>query len=600
MTTPEPPEAPGPRRARLGGWLLLTLAGLATLLVASARLLQIHSRDPGAWARLLRWLTTGQGSSAAESMLVAPVAAASGPVAPDPLGLAFFALVEHVGLGLWLLVLGLALLVGRASWRAAPRTVRLAAPLVLLGALALRVSLASFGPGDFGVNLYETRYGSAVTWLMQALEPWTSGSPVRLVVPGLALASLVPVVLLLVVWEARRSALQAILTGGLAALLPVLVRFSGVANRQGFLWFFAALAFLGLVRYGRRREPLALLLYVVATALLLETRQEGFTVAGLTVLFSVLVLGLRRFDLRLGLATGLALLLAAARLVAELADSTSPVRSRFTLLANDWLPWLWNGAVFDPDVTSWPFVGVFALGLVAAYRENRGWFWWLVAAVIALGAPTRDYPIAGVHLANLRYQSVAFLVVAATTGIAVGAWLERQGARLAPRRGFAIVALTSAALAASLVPGLVRVSAPRTLELEYRFLAEAVQRLPADATIYTAMPEVDVPGVNPPGLAIDRVLRAFGRSGQRWLLDRGAESRVAGPSFFYHQAACASDLSHPALDAGRQRCAEALARVASRPVALAELPARPFARDTYRGATVHVGFYCNDEPVTAP
>jgi hypothetical protein len=159
--------------------------------------------------------------------------------------------------------------------------------------------------------------------------------------------------------------------------------------------------------------------------------------------------------------------------------------------------------------------------------------------------------------------------------------------------------LALAAVAAGSLAPTAAVTAPRTIDREFRFLLATLPSLPPDARIFYTYPSSDQNadlGLRAPVW----MSKAVGRPEQRWEEWRpdGPPPPGAGPRFYLHQGTCsvaALDLDPEgralASRLGPERCADAIARFGGAPAAEVLVPAARFASDWYVSDPVRIGLY---------
>ena len=408
--------------------------------------------------------------------------------------------------GAWaLLLLALALALGAARPLLATAKRRPGA-LWLLGVIALATALRWLLGEPWPVNHVEVQRAVAdplVTPQLVTLLAWPlralGGDPVgRVATLNGVLSALSPALALLLgaLWSDRWLGRFAALLLALSPTAIALSRTSTAAVSAAALLLLATFATEVLAR--RRTIPAALAAGLAwAFAVLARPEMPGYLVAlVLWVLFDRRLRGaLRRpggaFLLVLPVATALGFLLVRASVVFDFAPSLSPWTAEF------WsrIPYeAW--ALFIDPATHWPALfGLALLGFAALGGPPRGY---LLFAGIVLplflvslsGAVQRESLHHPVVLSNVRYALPALSLLCVLAAAPV-AWLWRHAHTRPGRRPWRVVAL--ALLAVGVAGPAVqagRLTTLSPLQLEHRFLATWLPRLPADARIIVMGQEV--------------------------------------------------------------------------------------------------------------
>lgn len=499
----------------------------------------------------------------------------------------------------------------RAGGRAARRvTAGLAA--LSLAAFALRLAFATWGPGDLWMNLSEAflepgtdaRYGSAPNALLRLLFlvlPRTHGTVVGV---SLVLGALAPAAAVLVSRALGGGPRVAAFGGLLVALQPVLVRYAGAAGRQPHVLVLALVAFGAVARLLDRAEQrpgagsAPAVVAALAAVLCLGSRPEAplaLAPAGLLALFAAF-----RRPRALARPAAVVVLLAAAvavdlavRALTGVDDGrAAPVAARLVGVSFEtFAAALRMTVVFHPDYASpvVSFLAVVGLGVAIARRDRlAGWaalslLLLVPAFAVVVGAYT---PLpAGVtpHVASARYQTILFLFAALAAAVGLDAAAAAAARRWGRRAAVAVVALGGAAVLATTVAPLVSVTAPRTADLEYRFLVEHGPELPAGATVQ----QLDV-GTDRALQGLDGFFGEYLGEGREWRYWDGSEPPSGARWVYYHGSGCASADLPPDL---RARCAAALARFGADPIAETTVPNRPTGPERHEGERLRIGFF---------
>ena len=491
----------------------------------------------------------------------------------------------------WLALL-LGLLAGMA--RRGPVSPRLAwaAALIMLfcAGLALRIAFWTGGPGDFNVTVFLPMYGQAPATLLRLLEPVVGLDPLMPARFSLVFGALAPVALAIALVELGASRTTSFAAALMLAGQPLAVRWSGEGLRETTEMTLALVALWGQAAYVSRGRPRALAVSLASLVLCLQSRPEA--TLWLPVLALAAAFGLPRGGRRLravwplviAAVAGLLLMCPSARLIV----GTGAVVQRMPGLGPFQTVWL------DPDFTS-PVVPVlFALGAVWAVVRRDVPVTWAALAAVALSLAASIHPTGGLVLSSARYSALALPLVSAVAGSGASALLEGAPPRFS-RVGEAVMGAALVALALGTPGPMARVTLPRTIDHEYRYLARTLPDLPADADIYIANPHSRAEV----GLRwLDQVSLMAGRGGQRWIEWPPEGDPTTRPRLFYYQPACSGAMppdGRPSMEVGgigrvRKTCREALAACGGGLWMRAELPAVRFAADTYESERIPVGF----------
>ncbi|MCB9751894.1 MAG: glycosyltransferase family 39 protein [Myxococcales bacterium] len=384
------------------------------------------------------------------------------------------------------------------------------------------------------------------------------------------------------------------LSGLTLAIHPVLVRHGGEANRQPLVLLPALVALWALARHGERGRIGWLLLAACGAALCLGARPEA---ALLLPLLSLPILacgpGLRETaaELRRGRlnSTARAALLALAitlawsllRLPAIPAAALRGTTGDAPRLLGTLL-WL------DPALTPIPLTMLALLGLALGLRDRRALA--TLPALVVLSLVVAPYPTEGDQLCNARYHTLTLIPFALLVGLGLERLLERlaRPQDLRPRARGLTLALLGLLLALASWGPLRRATAPRSEDLELRFLLETAPTLPPGATVIV---------VNHGDDALLKSYQLIPRTrapDQTWLKFHEAKDALqggwtGGPRVYYHAGACSSDRLR---DASRAECDEAARHLRRRPLHVTTLPElHSLAGERRPGRAVELGFY---------
>ncbi len=460
-----------------------------------------------------------------------------------------------------------------------------AALALLLAAFALRLGLATGGPGDVGMTFLEDRYGIAPGVLFDLMK--AAGLPRHhdsIIALNLLLGSLAP---LLMVWVGRaldpRPAVGW-LAGAFLALQPLLVRFSGEGNRQSVVLFLGLLG-LGAFLNARKGAQLILLpLSLLACALCVLTRPEALLLPILVVIMAIAVEGLGALLRRpppARIATAIALLATSA--LASLATHQAGGRLREVLetpgnplnpLNYPWLNPIWTPAA----LVALTAVGC-GWGLV---RRNRVVFG-AILPLLAFSLLAHWHTATEAGLASTRYYTLGYPLTTFIAAYALAEIAGRAGSRWGNvGRPTVLFAGATLVLVSALSP-LCHVTRPRTLDLEYRWLLENAPTLPPGTTVYALGLQDDL------GLRrLDSLVPALIAPETRWLPWFGDPLPATPGSVYYHTATCYSRDLPPMI---RARCVDSLRHHEGRPLSTTDLPAVPFGTVDYDEERLRIGFY---------
>jgi len=535
-----------------------------------------------------------------------------------PHSLPWWVPVENwASMALWVLLAGLLAATVGKFWQRPWMTDLL--PLIALAAIAFstRLFLATWGPGDLrqpddsfiGDWGVPATYGATTATLGRLFAWLPIGRDRLLVIQSLLLGSLA----VLPVWGAARKLTQstwaAWLAAGSLATQPLLVRFSGEANRQGVLLFLGAIALWALVRGIGAKPLLHVTLGLVAIALLLGTRPEAFLFVGfLGVLLLLLPVdegGQPRW-MRLGplFVMGLLVTLQLFRLsnAGELGQGVSTLESTVGgALSLHGFPYVPAVMVhLNMDFTPPLFIALYAIGSVVGLWQRRLWVIWGAVALVLYALPLAGVPRGvdgGMQLASARYQTLTLIPFSLVLALGAEWLLSIVRPKLPPNlTPWALAALCALALAATL-PALVRVTRPTALDHEYRFLREAIAKLPPNSELFSA--PLGDSGLSPPTY----LPAAVGRPDVTWRFwpdqwEPSKESQFvatqSGCSFILMTAPRKTVDGELAEDGGRRECALASQYVENfspEPHLQEEIELRSFLRADLSQGTMYIGIY---------
>jgi hypothetical protein len=478
---------------------------------------------------------------------------------------------------------------------------------LFVGALGLRVAVATWGPGDLFLNVAEIFwgqpspfYGNAPNGLLLMLMRVAPERVETLIVVTLILGSLSVVVAHLLARELdpkdRRLAWAVAL---IVAVQPVLVRFSGEANRQMYVLFLGALALWAWLRWERTGRWLDAALAAVAATLCVHSRPEAFPILLLLPLASVLRLRTGAFRIASWLVLGG--IFAGYALYYGTMFHTSNMESVYVgnilslyhfFLGPEVNLWL------DPSFTPWALIALVPLGLAGGLLGRRRWVAWTGLALLGLAFIASSMPtgLQGMRqLASARYQTLAVLFASLLAGQGVIVLLDLVR-RYRPR-GQIVAALVIAAtvISTGVVP-FRGVTKPTTLDHEYRLMKTWILALPHRAEVFQPYNY----RYNDIGLRdVIHLGRTMGRDDLNWFNWPGDWRPSLNPQVFWLQASCGVaehiaevfpdvDQSTPAL---ARTCREVSAHLEDHLLLSAELPFRAFLNADRDRGTLTVGMY---------
>jgi hypothetical protein len=457
------------------------------------------------------------------------------------------------------------------------------------GALALRASLAVFGPGDLHTNLADVAgempgpYGPApwgALWWYRWLE--LEGGWFFFGV-NLIAGSLAPLFIQRALDRGAGSPTWGWLAALFVATSPLLVRFSTVANRQALMALLTSVALWGALTQRPSGRRWRLGLGACAAFLASMTRPEGAALLAVFGTLAVAVDGRRAMTWLVAAAPALFWLVYASGYGAlwEMLFESNAMAAE--------VPSSLTGAWLDVDYIGVGAGAALLLSCVAlVLRPDRIALVFLGGAVLVTAA-TGCYPTAGFNIANARYQTVALVLAASFSAFGIARALSTERIGITARHlslGLVVVTL----LVTRWEP-LVRVTTPTTVDLEYRLLYERLPALEPDALVRTVDGRRLDAALRPP-----RYFQEFGIVGAWRYLDEGVPDDHTGPIYYYHPASC-SVTRESILDGERtgaeflHSCAVAYSELAREVVWSVVLPAIPLTYERWPGQSVRVGLY---------
>lgn len=475
------------------------------------------------------------------------------------------------------------------------------------GALGLRVAFATWGPGDLFLNVAEIFwdqpspfYGNAPNGLLLMLMRVVPERVETLVVVTLILGSLSVVVARLLAAELepgdRRFPWVVAL---IVAIQPVLVRFSGEANRQMYVLFLGIVALWAWLRWERTGRWLDAALGAVAATLCVHSRPEAFPIILLLPLASAL--RLRGGAFRVGSWGVLGLIFSGYAVYYGTMFHTSNMESVYVgnllglyhfFLGPEVNLWL------DPSFTPWALILLVPVGLFGGLWRRRRWVLWATLGILGLAFIASSMPtgLQGMRqLASARYQTLAVLFASLLAAEGVVLLLDvaaRYGrrARIAGAVGLAV------AIVGTGIAPFHGVTKPTTLDHEYRLMKAWILALPLRAEVFQPYSY----RYNDLGLRdVIHLARTAGRDDLNWFNWPEDWRPSPNPQLFWRQASCGVaehiaevfpdvDQSTPTLAV---TCLEVSSYLEEHRLLSAELPFRPFLNADRDRGTLEVGMY---------
>ncbi len=472
----------------------------------------------------------------------------------------------------------------------APRPWMLA--LLVGGSGALRLFLASPGPGNYDIHLF-TAYGQAPAALLSAWIPLTGLTFEDVIFTSWVLGSLAPAAFALFVSEAggtRRASLGA---GVLLSIQPLLVRYSADCERQGFVILLGATALWGLALHLRTRRVAPLLLHLAASFLCLESRPEALCLVGMSTL---LIWPGRPFRAAaipaLLVQVGLAMMTVWGMSEANPGSNPPGIASLITVALSGQRSCLF----FDPDFTPVSVQLLCLAGCVMAVRQRWRLVSWGAASLLVVVALTMPWSTSGFTLLWARLRTLGFLPFVFLAALGLDAIEEGLRAALSPRSSRRAIVLVWLAVVASSAGTMIRVTTPSTMDLEVQFVLQTLRILPPGAEVLYPKGKTDYGFRSFPLLS-----KLAGRSDVTWREWPEEASDVGRQRFFYVHSLCNDGHRGPSAedDLGESgstplqmeaSCDAALALASGPALREASLPARRWGTEVYRSDEVRVAF----------
>jgi len=498
-------------------------------------------------------------------------------------------------------------LIGRLRLQTGRRRALLTGALLFSGALGLRLVFATWGPGDLFLNVAEifwgqpsTFYGNAPNGLLLMILRVAPARVETLVVVTLILGSLSVVVAHLLAGEIdtedRRFPWAVAL---IVAIQPVLVRFSGEANRQMYVLFLGSLSLWAWLRWERTGRALDAGLAAIAATLCVHTRPEAFPI--LLLLPAITALPLRGGARRLGSWVVLAAVFLGYAVYYGTTFHTSNMESVYVgnllslhhfFLGPEVNLWM------DPAFTPWALIALVPVGLAAGIWRRRRWIAWVGSGLLGLAFIASSMPsgLDGMRqLASARYQTLAVLFASIVAGHGVVALLDLAVGlrRHAQAAAAAVIAVAVIATGVAPFPG---VTKPTTQDHEYRLMKSWILELPLRAEVFQPYTY----RYNDLGLRdVIHLARSLDRDDLNWFNWPEDWRPSPNPQLFWEQSVCTVaahvDEVFPDLDQSTPQlavtCREVAGHLREHRVLSAEIPFRAFLNADRDRGTLEVGMY---------
>ena len=481
----------------------------------------------------------------------------------------------------------------------------IAAATLAAGSAILHAAFANFGPGDWVVNFYSPAHGVAPSALLAMPEAVAGRTWWMVPAVTMALGAVAPVFVALLAGELGARPVAAWAAGVAFAANPLIVRFASDSERQMFTTFLFSAGLWAAARYVSTRSSAILLTFGLACLLCAHSRPEAGAFLAIGALLFGVTSGVPARTLWLPL---LVLTATSAGIV-----MLGPMRMA-TQLSNPYNYTIGpeNSVFVDPELTPLAWIALFALGVVVSIRRGDRFPLWalLTTVVVALAAPNLLLPLNTDDMASVRYQTLSIVPFSIAAGYGFSCLVGPVARRWGPRVGAIAVASLGAAALLSGLGTLFQVTAPRTPDLEFRFLLRSLPSLPQDAEVFAVSHGVCVNSMR----GLDVVGSLAGRPDLKWREWPTEVSDRTGPAVFYRQPSCtaiaakdlpsaerllesATALGEAAFD--RQPaclrewvlCQLAMRRYGAEPLVEETLAARRFAVEQYLTDEVPVGFY---------
>lgn len=462
--------------------------------------------------------------------------------------------------------------------------------LVVLGAgsLALRLLLASWGPGGGAApatSCTQSVLLRASAWVLPTSD---TGVVVLHLIAGAIAAPLLTLLLL----DLRATRLSAYGAGILLATYPAAVRFSGDQSSFSLTLCLALLALQQLAQHGRTGALWTLAVFVAATLLSLGCDAQAGLLLPVCAALVLLVHASGWRDLRRAARLRELAAISVTAMIWLMIAPPGAGQGTIDLSQLSFRHALW----LDPGYTPLATMALAAVGalvsLGAATPHHRRIAAWSLAALIATSvarAPGPSHPLILAHALPQLFPMALFCVLAA---LGVQELLARAVLRWGADARTPASVLIALGVAGGGVDPLLNVCRPVTVDQEYAFLEQTLTTLPSCAVIYRPFARhVDLGGAlsDPDAMAVE-----LGRKPWRtWPADASDGACVR---YYYRSPFCslapAYAISHraEALEVLRN-CAQGWASTSERPRKVTQVDGRRWGMERYARDRFDIGFY---------
>ena len=443
--------------------------------------------------------------------------------------------------------LALLLVAGGRGWLHSLRQERVLFGTLFAMALLVRLYHATWGVGDFFLNVWPVfqqsnfhtaEYGNTPNALFMLLLSLVPPSLNAIIWTLLICSSLAVPFFYLFLKEGGKSTVGAACGAIALMFMPLLIRYGGEANRQTLVLFFAVVALWSLARFHRTGSVLDALLLLLSAAACTACRPEAGIMLGMLGLYG-LVGPVRSVRHRLLSWSVLFLVMGFGLLYwfGYLALSERVSRDGGVLEG------LFSLRTFSPDYSLWMntdatpvlFMVLAALGVVAGIMGRQRLVLWSSMCLLIQTLLVAQWHVAadGLNMVFARFQTLAFLFFAVLVGSGAKAVIDVVRKHLQTAFAPVVMALLVGATVGSVLPPISTVLYFTSADHEYRFIRQAMQKLPTDSIIYVVPTHLDF-ALNPPvflSVALNRTDLEW-----RWFPNEWKESQR--PAYFWMNSAC--------------------------------------------------------------
>ena len=495
-----------------------------------------------------------------------------------------------------------------SAWRMGSRTDRGVVALLFLAALLVRVQHATWGCGDYFLNVsevftrslpYAEEYGNVPNALLAFLLLLLPATVATIAAVNLVLSGLAVVIFYLFLREAGKDWAGSFFAAVALAFTPLLVRYGGEATRQMPVLFFAIAAFWALARFQRTSYWVDGTAALLATALCAGCRPEAGMVVGFFVLYAVFSRVSTPRARTLALAAGaLAAFFGIVYWMGYLGD-TGRVSSDADMLFRPQGKGLFSPETclwLNLDATSVVAMVMAGVGVVAAVIRVRTVALWAAVCLVVHTLFAAPWGVAAhnINMVVARFQTLGLLFFAVLAGQGMESAVNLCR-RFAPVTAVPVAALLLAGLTwGSALPPHSEVLGKTTVDHEFRFIRETLPELPRGAVIYYVPINLDF-ALSPPeylSVILDRADIAWRRFPDDW-------TPAPLPTFLLVNSACVyagprgDVLAWKHFEANRDLsgdCSFATPAI-GKPVAVARVPYRPFMEIDQMFGEIEIGLY---------